>query len=183
MIGVIVAFPKQENAANIRNLLTRGGITVTGVCTSGAGVLQFAEEAEEGIVVCGYKLKDMLYTELREYLPEEFEVLLVASEDKWSEDLATGVIGLSMPVKAYDLVSTVQMMMESIEWRKKRRRQAMPHRDSKQQEVVDEAKALLMARNHMTEDEAHRYLQKNSMDSGRNMVETAEMVLRMLQDD
>ena len=34
-----------------------------------------------------------------------------------------------------------------------------------------------MERNHMTEEEAHRYLQKTSMDSGTNLVETAQMLL------
>ena len=37
-----------------------------------------------------------------------------------------------------------------------------------------------MARNHMTEEEAHRYIQKCSMDSGTNMAETAEMVLSVM---
>ena len=32
----------------------------------------------------------------------------------------------------------------------------------------------------MTETEAHRYIQKCSMDSGTNMVETAQMVMRLL---
>ena len=36
---------------------------------------------------------------------------------------------------------------------------------------------LLMERNRMTEEEAHRYIQKYSMDSGTNMVEMAKMVL------
>ncbi|MDR0963028.1 MAG: ANTAR domain-containing protein, partial [Clostridium sp.] len=39
---------------------------------------------------------------------------------------------------------------------------------------------LLMARNHMTEEEAHRYLQKTSMDSGRSFVESAQMILALL---
>ena len=38
-----------------------------------------------------------------------------------------------------------------------------------------------MGRNHMTEEEAHRYLQKCSMDSGTHMVETAMMVLSMMR--
>ena len=38
-----------------------------------------------------------------------------------------------------------------------------------------------MARNHMTEEEAHRYLQKCSMDSGANLVETAQMVLSIMK--
>ncbi len=36
-----------------------------------------------------------------------------------------------------------------------------------------------MVRNHLTEEEAHKYLQKCSMDSGTNLVETAAMVLAM----
>ena len=34
-----------------------------------------------------------------------------------------------------------------------------------------------MERNNMTEEEAHRYLQKHSMDNSTNLVETAQMVL------
>ena len=33
--------------------------------------------------------------------------------------------------------------------------------------------------NHMTEEEAHRYIQKCSMDSGTSLTETAEMVISM----
>ena len=36
-----------------------------------------------------------------------------------------------------------------------------------------------MDRNHITEEEAHHYIQKISMDSGTNMVETAEMILEL----
>ena len=38
-----------------------------------------------------------------------------------------------------------------------------------------------MSRNHMTEQEAHKYIQKCSMDSGTNMTETAQMVLAMMK--
>ena len=46
---------------------------------------------------------------------------------------------------------------------------------------ITKAKELLMDRNHMTEVEAHRYLQKCSMDSGTGMVETAQMVISLIQ--
>ena len=32
----------------------------------------------------------------------------------------------------------------------------------------------------MTEEEAHRYIQKCSMDSGTNMLETAQMVISLM---
>jgi response regulator NasT len=46
--------------------------------------------------------------------------------------------------------------------------------------VIQRAKLLLMERNNMSEEEAHRYIQKTSMDSGTNLVEMAEMILSMM---
>ena len=40
-----------------------------------------------------------------------------------------------------------------------------------------------MERNHMTEEQAFRYIQKCSMDSGINMVETAQMILMMIYEE
>ena len=122
------------------------------------------------------------YDVYREYLPESFDMLLVASQDKWSDGLAQGVMGLSMPIKVYDLMNTIEMMLTDIDRRRRKRKKQLKNRDPKQQETVRKAKELLMARNNMTEEEAHRYLQKSSMDSGTNMVETAEMVLSIMSE-
>lgn len=182
MVGIIVVFPNKDNAANIRNLLAREGMAVTGVCTTGAQAMNYADTVDEGIVVCGYKLKDMLYSELREYLPDDFEMLLIASPDKWSSGLAEGVVGLNMPIKVYDLMNTVEMMLQNMDRRRRKRKQERKGRSPDQQEAIQKAKRLLMERNNMSEGEAHRYLQKSSMDSGTNMVETAEMVLSIMSE-
>lgn len=180
MVGIIVVFPNKDNAANIRNLLVRGGMDVTGVCTTGAQALNYADASDDGIVICGYKMKDMMYTELREYLSDRYEMLLIASPGRWSEDNQEGIVRLPMPIKVYDLMDTVEMMLKSVERRRKKRKDKLRNRNPRQQELVAQAKELLMARNHMSEAEAHKYLQKSSMDSGTNMVETAQMVLRMM---
>ena len=182
MVGIIVVFPNRDNATNIRNLLVRGGMDVTGVCTTGAQAMHYADTVDEGIVICGYKLKDMMYTELREYLPDNFEMLLIASQEKWSNGLIEGVVGLSMPIKVYDLINTMEMMLRSIDRRRKKRKLQQKTRNPEQQALINKAKELLMARNNMSEEEAHRYLQKSSMDSGTNMVETAEMVLSIMAE-
>ncbi len=51
------------------------------VCSStGSQALQSANELAWGhFVICGYRFVDMMYTELHEYLPDQFEMLLVAS--------------------------------------------------------------------------------------------------------
>ena len=87
-----------------------------------------------------------------------------------------------MPIKVYDLMNTIEMMLTDIDRRRRKRKKQLKNRDPKQKETVRKAKELLMARNNMTEEEAHRYLQKSSMDSGTNMVETAEMVLSIMSE-
>lgn len=50
-------------------------------------------------------------------------------------------------------------------------------RSEKEQEEIAKAKQILMKQKDMTEPEAFRYLQKCSMDSGRTIVETAQMII------
>ena len=179
---IIVVFPKREIAINIRNILVRNGCNVLGVGTTGAQAVQLADNLDEGIIVCGYKMPDMLYTELREYLPDTFEMLLIASPDRWKDSVGPGIIGLAMPIKVFDLMNTIDMMMQTMERRRKKRRKELKNRNPEQQALVKSAKELLRERTHMTEEEAHRYLQKCSMDSGTNMVETAQMVLSIMAE-
>ena len=53
-------------------------------------------------------------------------------------------------------------------------------RDPAEKQVIEAAKRLLMQRNRMTEEEAHRYIQKCSMDSGTSMPEMAQMVIDIM---
>lgn len=182
MNSIVVVFPKKEVAANIRNILARDGMDVVGVCTTGAQALQCVDMLDEGIVVCGYRMQDMFYSELRECLPESFEMLLIASPDKWGNGLVRGVVGLPMPIKVYDLLNTMEMMLHNLQRRRRKRREAAKNRSPEQKALIEKAKALLMERNNMTEEEAHKYLQKSSMDSGTNMLETAQMVLTIMSE-
>lgn len=180
MSNVIVAFSKRENAVSIRNVLIRSGVEVSAVCLSGAKVLQHAEMYNEGVIVCGCRLQDMMYTQLKELLPEGFQILLVASFNQWIDELPEGVVGLPSPVKPYDLVNTLEMICSAQEARRRKRRENARKRSGGERRSIDQAKALLMERNGMSEEEAHRYLQKTSMESSRSMSETAQMILRLL---
>ena len=122
MIHMIIVFPKKEVGVNIRNILNRNGLDTAGVCTTGAQALQCADTMDEGIVICGYRMKDMMYSELRECLPDTFEMLLISSTEKWSDGLDPGVLGRPMPLKVYDLHNSVEMLRQGIQRRRKKRR-------------------------------------------------------------
>lgn len=181
MTSVIVAFSKPEDAKSIRGILTKNGYQVTSVCTSGAQAITAAENLDEGILVSGYRFEDMLCLELRQYLPDYIDMLMVSSPNRWRGQDMGNVICLPMPLKVSDLISTLDMMVQARERMRRRLKSKPRERSQKQQEIIQEAKALLMERNGMTEEEAHRYIQKCSMDSGNNLVETARMVISLMR--
>jgi len=179
MVNIIVVFPKTEDAKGIRNLLVRHGFLVSGVCTTGAQALNYADSLNDGIIICGYHFQDMMYGELNACLPEHFKMLLVTSQRHWSECKGNGIVCLPMPVKTNDLVNTVNMMAQSLICKKKKWKAQPKERSYEEKVIVEKAKKVLIERNNMSEDEAHRYIQKLSMDAGTNMVETAQMILQL----
>lgn len=180
MISVIVVFPKIDDARKIRNLLVRNGIDVTAVCNSGAQVFQYVDAIEDGIIVSGYRMADMQCTELRENLADDFQMLILASQAHVQEFVGDDMVCLPMPVKAYDLVNTIEDMCSVIMRRRKKRREKPKQRSAEEKAVIENAKMRLMREQNYTEEEAHKYLQKISMDSGRNLVETCQMLISMV---
>lgn len=179
MANIIIVFPKIEDVRAIRSLLVRSGYTVHAACTSGAQALAAADRLGSGVIISGYKFSDMLYQSLYEEVSERFEMLLIASARIIEEGICEGVVGVTMPLKVQELTDSLEMLLHKLEYRRKKRRAMLHKRSEAQRKQIMEAKALLMERNHMTEDEAHRYLQKLSMDSGHSLIETAEMLFAL----
>lgn len=181
MTNIIVAFPKLEDAKNIKNLLVRNGFPVAAVCTTGSQAISQADNLVRGIILCSYRLPDMIYTELHDCLSTEFEMLLMASQNILVGCMDNDIVCLAMPLKVFDLVNTMDMMIQTAERRRKRQKTIPRIRSEEEETLLTEAKRVLMNRNNMTEEEAHRYIQKCSMDSSTSLVETAQMVLTMMK--
>lgn len=178
MSTLIVAFPKLEEAKAVRNLLVRKGYDVAVPCVTGAQVINQADNLSDGIIICGYKLSDnMVYTELYEYKPKSFELLLVASRNLWADCQDNDIVCAAMPIKVNELLSTIEMMLRTQITRRRKLRSQPRRRSPQEQKIIDDAKSILIERNNMTEPEAFRYIQKCSMDSGNTMVESAQMVI------
>lgn len=177
MISVIVVFPKLEEAKSIKNLLVRNGIDVLAACTTAAQVINLTDDLDYGIVVSGYKFVDMTYSELMEYLPDTFDMLLVASKRYYAECSTSDIVCLSMPIRAADLIDTVNLMCNKLYYQMKKAKSRPAVRSEAEKQVIAHAKLMLMEQKGMTEEEAHKYLQKKSMDNGTNLVETAHMII------
>ena len=181
MSSIVIALPKIEDARKIRSVLERHGLAVASVCSTASNALSSASELGNGVLICGHRLPDMNYLDLAECMPKDFEMLLLASARVICE-VPPSILSVEMPMKASDLINTVNLMVEGVERRRRKRRMQPKTRNAADEKAIKDAKELLMVRNHMTEEEAHRYLQKTSMDSGTNLVETAQMVLSMMTE-
>ena len=182
VVGIIVAFPKPEDSRAIRSLLSRNGFNVVANCTTGASAINRADDIGEGIIITGYKLPDMLYSDIVDNVGSSFEVILLASKNRLMED-NTGVATLEMPLKIRDLINSVEMMENQILSKRHKTKHKPGTRSPEDQAIINQAKEALMTVQNLTEEQAHRYLQKNAMDSGCTMVEVAKMVSVMLYRD
>ena len=179
MAGIIIVFPKLEDSQSIRSLLVHSGYDSVFSCSTGAKAVTLADTLGEGVIISGYRMTDMSYAEILDCVEERFEMLLVASRKKLLED-ETGVAMVEMPFKVRDFLNSIEMMQNNIFEKYRKKKRIPPKRTEEEQNIVNEAKAVLMQKNNMSESEAHRYIQKTAMDSGRTMVDTAESILQIM---
>lgn len=120
VVNVIVLFSKIEEAKSIKNLLIRNGISVTKVCTTGAQAAQAADACDDGVIICGYRYPDMLYSDLENYIPKYFDMIVLSHKKNYEEVRDSGVVCLTMPIKSIDFVNTVSITIENLLWERKR---------------------------------------------------------------
>ncbi|MDD3745210.1 MAG: ANTAR domain-containing protein [Anaerostipes sp.] len=176
LVNIFVLFPKQENGRAIRNILIKSGFNVTAVCVTGSQAIQRVEDLNTGLVICGYKFSDMLYDELRDYLPSGVKMLLMASQMYLDECYMDNVVCMPMPVKAHDLIENVGELVDEITFAQKKEKNKPKQRTREEVELLEEVKKLLMSNNQISEDEAHTYIQQRSMNSGVGLIEMARMI-------
>ena len=177
MEKVIVAFESEKSCWRIKEILESTGTAACIVCRSAAEVKRVVSKQRITTVVCGYKFPDDSAQGLFEDLPPNCSMLLVAVQclREAGESGENGdIFKLATPVPKGDLLASVRMLLQM---GRRLEKIVRPRRPEGEQAVVDRAKDLLMARHGMTEEQAHRFLQKKSMDSGMKLIQTARTVL------
>ena len=179
MGSILIAMPKLDDAERIASHLKESDIWESvRICRRGNDVLLEAENGEVDVVVCTKRLSDLGYEELSDYLPSRVKMLLLTS-DAGLLPFSSNITKLLMPFKPKDLVATVKMLLPGDGYTARKRK--IP-RSEEEQKLIDRAKGILMNNNEMSEPEAFRYIQKSSMDYGRTLVETAQMIITLNED-
>ena len=117
---------------------------------------------------------------MADMLPRYFGTIVLTKDA--SLEMANGnMVRLMLPFQSRDLIDTIYMLTQDFNRRLKKKSEP-PKRNVEDKKIIDRAKGILMDRNGMSEPEAFRYIQKNSMDYGRKLIESAQMILTLYSD-
>ena len=174
MDQVIVAFESSQTAERIRDILESGATASCVLCRTADQVRRAVHKFHITAVVCGFKLADQGAEALFSDLPPTCAMLVLAPQNLLELLQEEDIFRLATPVSKGDLTGSVRMLLQM---GRRLERTFKPRRSSEEQVLIDQAKALLMERSGMSEAQAHRFLQKTSMDNSARLVQTAQMIL------
>ena len=170
MKDIIVVYPVKETAMAIRALIEAAGYHVSHVCALGSSALEISHSKKSGVIVCPFVMKDMSSAELAEALPLEFDV--VALSKNGSEQYMGNMITLPLPIDTEEFLQTVGLLASS--------KSSFTKRSESDGDYIFKAKQVLMSLKGMSEMRAHKYLQRESMKSGKKLAQTAMDILDQL---
>lgn len=172
---VITSFASQEAQRRILRLLESGGFSPIACGPSGAEVIRTVHQLGTAAVVCGFKLRDMTAGQLAYALEGRAGLLVVSSAANLDLCQGENLFKLPTPITRADFFASLDLTLHLVSSAGKRA--PAPPEEEGDAAVIRRAKALLMDVNRMTEAEAHRCLQKRSMDAGMHLAETARLII------
>lgn len=171
---IVIAMPRREDAVRLKQIIIRSGVwDEIMTCSSGNEVVQQIRQSEVNLVITTRKLKDIGYEELSSYMPFDLNMILLV-KDPSMIPFSSNVVPMELPFRVERLTLLLRRLLPDTRTIRKSRK---PKRSAEEQKIIDEAKALLMEQKNLSEPDAFRYIQKNSMDTGKSMYETAQMIL------
>ena len=179
MDTVIVAFENPAMGERFGDVLESTGTAKCLTCRSGDQVRRLLNKQQVYCVICSPHLSDGPAEWLYEDLPPSCSLLLVGPQHVLDACTGRDLFKLPTPNRKEEAVTTARLL---IQFGRRMERFVRPRRSSAEQEIVDRAKRLLMERKGLTEDEAHRAIQRRSMDGGLRMTQAARQVIAELDD-
>lgn len=171
MERVLLVLENEGTGEKIRALLEQTGAARAILCRTAAQARVLAAQQNIHTIICSFRFPDGSARELFYDLPPGSTMVLLARQDIQALWMAAGVFSLSPPISRRALLETLQAALSAA------RPRSRPARSQEEQALIAKAKALLMERWDIGEGEAHRMLQKRSMDEGRKLSETARLLL------
>ena len=170
MARIVIAAAQEESRAQLNRLLSSSGFSVFRCCASGSELRRTINECEDGIVILIGALPGCKPDELQWDYGDRVQILLIGKPSLLESCEAPEIFRLPLPIAGQAVIGAVNMLAQLHQKR-------LPKRTGEDKQLVEQAKELLMARDGITEPEAHRAMQQYAMRHGMKMADYARQIL------
>ena len=171
MARIVIVGASEAGRTQINRLLTSSGFDVFRVCASGSELRRVLNTCEDGVVILAGAVPDGRPDELIADFGESFQFLMIARPDALAACEEPRLFRLAYPCAGSAVLGAIEMLSQF-------HTQRLPKRTGGDKDLVERAKALMMARESITEPEAHRRMQHYAMKHGIKMTEYAAQLLK-----
>ena len=171
MARIIIAGASEASRAQLNRLLATSGFDVFRACASGSELRRVLNACEDGVVILVGVVPDCRPDDLIADFSGSFLYLMIARPEALSACDSPQLFKMTWPCAGSAVLGAVNMLSQF-------HAQQLPRRTGEDKARVERAKALLMARESITEPEAHRRMQQYAMAHGIKMVDYAEKIIR-----
>lgn len=175
MERIILAFSKDETTVKFKRMIDGSGFEVYAAAHTAAELLRILSETDDALVIMGYKLRDGTIDDIFDALRPGQRIMSVVKAERQDMIMNDEIFVLPLPVGRERLISSIEVLLGVIH----KDRKPSSGRSEEDEKIIDRAKLYLMEKYRMTERQAHRFIQKRSMDTGAKFIDTARQILRI----
>lgn len=174
---LIIAAPSAGE--KLGGVLTAAGYELVQVTDSAYQGIAAANERGAALAVVTQSLAGVSGADVAQQLERVCPVILLCTRQQsdWIGALGRHIMLLTTPLKVRPFMDAVEL---SLGQRRHRQDKPPATRGDAERRIIESAKQRLMDVHHMAEPDAHRHMQKMSMDSGKPLPEIAKIILELL---
>ena len=171
MARIVIAGSSSQSRNQLAALLSSSGYPIYRLCESAGELRRTLNECDDGLLILAGPLPEGSVDELFWDYGGQVQFLLIARPPVLEECEASGIFRLALPTSQQAVLGAVEMLTQL-------HRMRLPRRAEEEKRLVDEAKALLMRQEGLTEPQAHRLLQQRAMNHGLKMADCAMRIIK-----
>ena len=173
--NIFIAFKSKKTTVSIAKMLVSEGMGITSIIRRVSDLSSALSYYKGGIIITSCVFDGVHIDELLTDIPDGYTVIAVGSKEQIDNCEADHLFKLAVPLHKNDLICAIEMMstLESAYHPVNRGKSNADER------LIDRAKHYLIDTYSMTEEQAHRYIQKKSMDTGRKLEDIARIILEI----
>lgn len=158
--NIIIGFYSDKICKIVSSVLRKNAFEYKYICKTASSLRKVCSFYDEGIVICSFFQDEPLYNIIQDF-SNNFKFIVFTNNDFDLKE--KNVYKVFMPIKQEQILYTLNEVFEDIK---------------KQNDIIiKNAKSILMQKYNLTEEKAHKYIQKKSMDLGLKSSYIAKLII------